>query len=472
MPGKTPKVFEVDASGEVLDRLVGLHQFISPEQVRQAVARGGRRNRSDCRLTHEVMLWVVLAMTILTELPLRQVFKAARRLRKGEPTPPRNSLCVARQRLGIGPVRHLFADVVRPLAGEQTPGAFYKGLRLVGIDGSVFDLPDTAANVKAFGKPQSGRAEGAFPQVRKLSLVELGSHAELALVLKPIRRGETSMVAGLTRHLVPGMLLFWDRVFYSFGRWKCLTDKGVHILGRLKAGMALEPTQELPDGSYLSKVYRNGYDRKKGRNGLVVRVIEYTLDDPQRVGHDQKHVLITSLLDCERYPALELVVLYHERWEHELVYDEQKTHQDPRRATKPTHLRSETPQGVVQEAYALSLGHYVTRALMAQAAEGGGGLDTDRLSFLGCIQILKTRLAECDSRAPAATWREWYESVLWEMSQELVDAKQTDEGPKRFNRINPRVVKRKMSKFKKARPEHRDRPPLAKTFAQTIVMRV
>ena len=122
MTQKTPRVFDVDASGEVLDRLVGLHQFIPPELVRQAVHDTGRRNRSDCRLTHAIMLGVVLAMGILTDVPIRQVFKHARRLRKGEPTPPRNTLCVARRRLGVAPLRHLFEHVARPLATPETPG--------------------------------------------------------------------------------------------------------------------------------------------------------------------------------------------------------------------------------------------------------------------------------------------------------------------------------------------------------------
>src|SRR5947208_10898269 len=114
MTQKTPRVFDVDASGEVLDRLVGLHQFIPPELLRQAVHDTGRRNRSDCRLTHEIMLWVVLAMGLLTDLPLRAVFKHARRLRRGETSPPRNTLCVARRRLGVAPLRYLFACAVRP----------------------------------------------------------------------------------------------------------------------------------------------------------------------------------------------------------------------------------------------------------------------------------------------------------------------------------------------------------------------
>jgi hypothetical protein len=468
MSGKTPLVFEVDLSGEILDRLVGLHQFISPGLIRQAVDETGRRNRRDCRLTHEIMLWVVLAMGILTDLPLRQVFKHARRLRQGEDSPPRNTLCVARRRLGVGPVRHLFDSVVRPLATPQTPGAFYKDLRLVGIDGTTFELPDSPANANAFGRPGGCRADGAFPQVRKLSLVELGTHGELAFVLKPSWRGEVNMVAGLLRHLRPGLLLLWDRGFFSYPLWKSVVARGVQILARVSCRQVLKPVQELVDGSYLAKLYPSSYDRDKDRQGIVVRVIKYTLDDPRRVGHGQEHTLITTLRDAVEHPAVGLILLYHERWEEELTFDEQKTHQDPPRPGKPTQLRSETPQGVVQEVYALSLGHYVTRALMAQAAVTQG-LDPDRLSFVGCLRILRCRLPECDSRAPQ-TWQQWYDAVLWEMSCERVDVKQTQQGPRRPNRINPRVVKRKMSKWKKTRPQHRHLPPLQKTFAQTIVM--
>jgi hypothetical protein len=466
---KAPKVFEVDVSGVVLDRLIGLHQFIDPQWVRQAVHDTGRHNRSDCRLTHEIMLWVVLAMGILTDLPLRQVFKHARRLRQGETSPPRNTLCVARRRLGVAPVRHLFHQLARPLATAETPGAFYQGLRLVGIDGTTYDLPDAPANVNAFGRPTGPRADAAFPQLRKLSLVELGTHAELAFVLKPHWRGETSMVAGLLRHVQPDMLLLWDRNFFGYELWQLLTRQHINLLARVKCNLVLEPIQELADGSYLAKIYRTSYDREKDRRGLVVRVIKYTLDDPQRVGHGQEHTLLTTLLDAAAHPAVQLILLYHERWEEELTFDEQKTHQDPPRPGKATHLRSETPQGVVQEMYALSLGHYVTRALMAQAA-AAEKLDPDWLSFVGCLRILRCRLPECQSQTPQS-WQAWYEALLWEISCERVDLQQTPHGPQRRNRLNPRVVKRKMSNFKKKRPEHRHQPPLSKTFVETIVMR-
>jgi len=407
------------------------------------------------------MLWVVLAMGILTDLPIRQVFKHARRLRVGEKSPHRSSLCVARQRLGVAPIRHLFEATVRPLAQPETPGAFYRGLRLVAIDGVVYNAPDTQANEKAFGRPSGGdRGAGAFPQVRKVSLVEVGTHVELAIVIKRIACGETTAMEGLWRRIPTGSLLLEDRGFFSYKQWKRAISEKVEVLARVKSGLILKPIHNLSDGSYLAKIYPSSYDRDKDRKGIVVRVIRYKLDDPVRAGHEEEHVLMTTLLDEKFAPASELIPLYHERWEEELVFDEQKTHQDPRRATKPAHLRSQTPAGVIQEMYALSLAHFVIRALMFEAAKGIG-LDSDRLSFTGCFQILKCRLPECDTRT-AQTFQQWYDGLMWEMQQEMIE-------PRR-NRVNPRVIKQKMSKWKKKRPEHRPGPKLTKTFAESVVM--
>jgi len=450
-----------DDSGRVLDRLAGLEQVISYESVRQALLATGRCGQRACQLTHEVTLWVVLAMGILTDLPIRQVFKHARRLRVGEDSPHRSSLCVARKRLGVAPLRELFQATVRPLAQPDTPGSFYRGFRLVAIDGVVYNTPDAEANEKAFGRPSGGdRGMGAFPQLRKVSLVEVGTHVELALVLKRIACGETTAMEGLWRHIPAGSLLLEDRGFFGYKQWKRALSEKVAVLARVKSGLILKPIRDLADGSYLAKIYPTPRDREKDQHGIVVRVIRYKLDDPRRVGHDEEHVLMTTLLDEQLYPASELIPLYHERWEEELTFDEQKTHQDPRRPTKPAHLRSQTPAGVIQEMYALSLAHFVIRALMFQAS-ASIGLDPDRLSFTGCFQILKCRLPECDTRTPQ-TFRAWFEGLLWEMQQEKIE-------PRR-NRINPRVIKQKMSKWKKKRPEHRGIPPLTKTFQQTVVM--
>jgi hypothetical protein len=447
-------------SDSILDRLEGLSKIIPPEVMEQALRETGRDKQRSCPLSHRVMLWIVLAMGVLTHLPIRQVFKHARRMRVGERTPSRSNLCEARQRLGVEPVQRVFELVVRPLATPQTPGAFYKGLRLMGIDGTVEDVPDTPANAEHFGRSSGGRGDSAFPQVRKVSLVELGTHVEVAMAIGGWHDSEQALVEQLWDKIPADALLLEDRGFFSYADWKRLDSQGKKLLIRAKSNMILTPSKRLPDGSYLAKIYPSPYARNKDRDGIVVRVVEYTLDDPQRTGHGEKHRLLTNLFDQEEFPALELACGYHERWEEELVFDEQKTHLDPRRPGKPAQLRSQTPEGVKQELYAVSLGHFLVRALMLEAAKEDN-LDVDRLSFTGCLRILQARLPECDSATPTGL-EQWYRLLLAEMAQERIE-------PRR-NRVNPRVVKRKMSKFKKKRPEHRGRSPLQKTFAEIVII--
>jgi hypothetical protein len=443
-----------------LDRLQGLSQIISAEVVEQALSQSGRAEQRACTLSHRTMLWIVLAMGVLTHLPIRQVFKHARRLVGGTKTPARSSLCEARQRLGVEPVRRVFDQVVRPLAAPTTPGAFYRGLRLMGIDGTVQDVPDTPANELRFGRSRGGRGDGAFPQLRKVSLVELGTHVEVAFAIGGYHDSEHRLVEQVWDKVPADALVIEDRGLFSYEHWKTLDSRGVKLLVRITSNLVLRPIRRRADGSYEAKIYPSSRDRERDRDGIVVRVIEYTIDDPQRPGHGETHRLMTNLFDAEHCPAKELACLYHERWEEELVFDEQKTHLDPRRPGKPAHFRSQTPAGVEQELYALSLGHFVVRALMLAAAESEN-LDVDRLSFTGCLRILQARLPECPSSAPSDL-RQWYELLLAEMAQERTE-------PRR-NRINPRVVKRKMSKFAKKRPHHRARPPLKKTFTDAVLI--
>lgn len=444
----------------VLDRLAGLEKVIDSEAVQQALASTDRVNPRACMLTHEVMLWVVLAMGVLTNMPIRQVFKHSRRLRSGEKSPARSSLCEARQRLGVAPVQYLHEHTVRPLGDADMPGAFYRGLRLLGIDGTVFDAPDSQANAAAFDRASGGRGGGAFPQVRKVSLVELGTHVELAIAIGGWQDSEQKLARELWDKIPPDSLLMQDRGFFAYDDWKCLDLRGVKLLARAKKTPILKPIEKLSDRSHLAKIYPSSWHRSQDRDGIVVRVIAYTLDDPRRVGHGEVHRLVTNLLDERAYPAMELIAGYHQRWEEELMFDEQKTHQDPRRAEKPANLRSETPEGVRQELYALSLAHFVVRALMVEAARPLG-LDVDQLSFTGSLHIIRCRLPECDSRT-AESLQRWYVNLLEEIRGERI-------GPRR-NRINPRVIKRKMSKWNKKGPQHRGLPRLTKTFTQSVIM--
>jgi hypothetical protein len=248
------------------------------------------------------------------------------------------------------------------------------------------------------------------------------------------------------------MLLLWDRNFLSYKNVQQVLDRRAHLLARIKSNLVFEPIEVLPDGSYLAKLYPSAQHRRQDRGGLVVRIIEYTLDDPGREQAGQVQRLLTTLLDAREHPAAELVLLYHERWEEELAIDELKTHQQGRLV-----LRSQTPAGVVQEIEGLLLAHYVVRCLMQEAA-ARQGLDPQRLSFVGALKVLRCRLPECP-KSPYRRQR-WYESLLAEVGEEQL--------PERRNRVNPRVIKRKMSKWPKKRPHHRQHPQPTKPFAEAI----
>jgi hypothetical protein len=320
------------------------------------------------------------------------------------------------------------------------------------LDGFVVDLPDTPDNDRVFGRPRNGHAQGAFPQGRVLALCEAGTHIAWKYQIKPFRRGEITMAGVLLRHLQPDMLLLWDRGFLSYAHVAQVQKQQAQLLARVKTGLVFAPLKRFRDGSYLAKLYASPADRRADRNGLVVRIIDYRITDPGRSPSGEKHRLLTTLLDWRKHPAKRLIELYHERWEEELMIDELKTHQRERPV-----LRSQTPAGVVQEIYGLLLAHYTVRVLMCAAARREG-VPPRRLSFTGALKILRCRLPE-SPRSPLGRAR-WYDNLVAEVGEELLE-------PRR-DRINPRVIKRKISKWPKKRPEHRQTPQPAKKFRKSL----
>jgi len=447
---------EVDAlaSWPTRERTRALKRIIPRARIEEVLARTGR-SRAHCpRLPGWFMVWFVIALGLFCRDCYRQVFRWLQPFRPNA-NPPRSTFCEARQRLGVAPIRHLAEDTIRLLGRPETPGAFHRGMRTMALDGFVVDLPDTPANERAFGRPGSGRAPAAFPQARVLALCETGSHVLWRSLIKPCHRGEVTMAHHLLRSLQRDMLLLWDRNFLSYQAVAEVRQRRAHLLARIKSNLIFTPIRVLEDGSYLAKLYRSAADRRRDREGILVRIIEYTFDDPGRPGSGERHRLLTTLLDGAPDPAETLIVLYHERWEEEVTLDELKTHQRERPA-----LRSQTPGGVVQELYGLLLGHYVVRVLMQEAA-ASRGLDPQRMSFTGALKILRCRLPECPASRRGRG--RWYHNLVAKIAEEVL--------PERRDRVNPRVIKRKMSNWRKKRPEHRHYPQPTKRFAESIVMR-
>lgn len=433
-------------------RIAALKQLLPRPILTQVLAEAGLATTFCRRLPNWFMLWFVVAIGLFGADSYRHVFKWLQPFRRTN-TPGRSTLCMARQRLGIDPLRRLLERTSELLATPATPGAFHRRYRLMGLDGFVVDLADSAANDRLFGRPTSGRATGAFPQARVLSLCELGTHLLWRSLIKPCSRGETKMAPALLRHLRADMLLLWDRNFFSYALVRqVVVLQRAQLLARVKTGVVFRPLRTLGDGSYVARVYPSPRHRTRDREGIDVRIIEYTLRDPARTGCGQKHRLMTTLLDADVDPAKELVALYHERWEEELTIDELKTHQRQRPV-----LRSQTPGGVVQEIYGLLVAHGLVRRAMSAAAQRAG-VAPRRVSFVGALKILRCRLAEC----PDDEWgrARWHERLIEEIAEELL--------PPRRPRINPRVVKKKMSNWNKKQSHHRSQAQPQERFRDTI----
>src|SRR3954454_13458769 len=439
-------------ASDPLPYLRGLSGLVPEQRLAAILFRCGRASQRRRRLPAESVAWLVVAMALFAADSIPKVW---RRLHppRDEREPDDSAFTQARRRLGVAPLRRLFLETARPMATHQTVGAFYRGWRLMGLDGTTLDLPDTPDNARTFGRPTTGRAAGAFPQARLLALCELGTHAVCGLAIKPLRHGEPSMVGQLLDHLGPGMLLIWDRGFFSYDLIAAVVRRGAHLLARVKSNTVLRPIRLLADGSYLSKIYPGEADRRRDMRGLSVRVVEYPHDDPNRPGAGERHRLITDLSNPDDLPAHEAPLVYHERWEEELAFDEIKTHLSARAVP----IRSKTPAGVVQEIYGLMLAHYVVRRVMHDAVVVAGQ-DPDRLSFTDSLRVLQCQLPE----SPHIDTGTWYQRLLREVRRQQLR-------PRR-DRWYPRVIKRKMSNWRKKRPEHRRPPQPTKPFREAVVL--
>ena len=302
----------------------------------------------------------------------------------------------ARLRLGPEPLRALFARVCRPVATAQTDGAWFRGWRLIAVDGTTFDLPDTAANAEFFGRPGTSRGQGrsAYPQARAAALVECGTHAVFAAQVAPLAVHETALAQELFVSLTPGMLLLGDRGFRGFDLWRAATATGADLLWRAKSDAVLPVLAALEDGSYLSQIFA-ARDKNRHADPTRVRVIEYTLG---RGAGTTVYRLVTSILDPQAAPATELAALYAQRWEIKTTLDEIKTHQGGPRLV----LRSQHPRGVEQEIFAFLLVHHALRDLMHQAARQVHH-DPDRISFIRTLRVARRHVTDQAALSPLPT---------------------------------------------------------------------
>ena len=367
--------------------------------ILEATAKSSVRQRD---LPAHVVVYYVIALALYMQSSYREVLRC---LLEGiqwlrDPSAAikvagKSGISQARTRLGWEPLRQLHDQVVKPIAVPATKGAWYRGWRLVSLDGSTLDVADEKVNEDAFGRPGASRGSSAYPQIRFVSLVENGTHVLFGSQMDGYTTGEITLAKTVLPGLRKGMLCLADRNFFGYELWKQARATGADLLWRVKKNMRLACEARLPDGSYLSRIYPSERDWRHKTNGIVVRVIDYQLEGVE--GAEPIYRLVTSILDQEEAPAKELAALYHERWEIETALDELKTHL---RGAKIV-LRSKTPDLVRQEFYGFLMAHFAIRGLMHEAALKAKE-DPDRLSFLHAVRVVRRKLPVFSAIPPSA----------------------------------------------------------------------
>ena len=425
-------------------RLKMFEQVYPAELLHQCVQHSPKRQQKRRRLRHFTalsVLWFLLAMVLWSRLAQKRVWdKLTHWLQDRYPEQPEDpagasALSYQRATLGVEPLQWLFEQGTHVLCTPETEGAFYQGHRLMALDGSLFNVADTQANAAAFGRSCNQYGKGAYPQARAVMLTECGSHGTMGLHLGDYDEAEIHGAYALLPRLERGMFLMHDANFFGGAYLEALNAKGVRALFALPSTVAVERVRNLPDGSYLARLKPQRRAVYPMKQPLWLRVIEYQVTD-ERLG-EPGHVyrLGTTWLNPRTAPAKELLALYHERWEIEIVIDEIKTHLRVQQKV----LRSHTPDGVRQELYALFLVHYAIRALMYRSALQAD-LDPDRLSFSEAVfQICETVTDQRGEHETATLpWRS--ERLLQRLRRHLL--------PERHLRLNRREIKQVYQKYK------------------------
>jgi hypothetical protein len=429
----------VDSALSDVKRLEALERAVPRDMVETVLLQHHAHEQRCRKLSMCQVVYLVIAMNLFAKerlaLVLERLWHTWHWLFASETdhTPKDAAIHYRRDQLGVAPLVDLFHRVCVGLATPKTRGAYLFGLLKMVMDSKTFNLSDAPGLAGYFGRPKTKRGPGAFPQARLVTLEEVGTHATVDAGVWPLRIHERKGAKRLLRSVRAGMLVFLDCGLYSAEMMLALLNRGAQVLARLPAHVKPRLVRRLADGTWLVWVSVKGSGRHPKRTGVLLRLIAYTFSDPANPGHAKTYRLVTTLLDPSAYPAQELAVGYHERWDVEETYDEMEVHL--LKGSAP--LRSQTVLGVLQEIYGLLVAHYAVRALMHEAALRAD-IDPDTISFTATVHLVQEAIPDFQLAAPCLH-EILFERLLGEIARQRVQ--------KRPPRSNPRVVKRKMSNF-------------------------
>jgi hypothetical protein len=436
MSSIAPIVGDLDVSSEnfVVEALCAA---IDPAWIDDALR--GRESRRVRALPAPTVLWIVLLLALFRRhsyvslLAMLGDSRWARRHWPGGLPPTSAALTQARDRLGEEPTRRLFLRSAHAWQAGAS-AMLLGGHGVLAMDGSTARTPDSAANRAAFGLPGASRGRAAYPALRLVTLLDVGSRLVLAAECGGFHAGEVTLARELLDSVPCGAVLLLDRNFAAYDFLLDLRRRGVHFVVRVKRTMKARTLRRLGPGDRLARVTFHSSLRRRRPDlprSVDLREVCYR---PSR-GHEPLRVF-TSLLDPMAVSASEIAAAYGLRWEQETVLDEIKSHLlDRTTVNRPVFFRSMTPSRVRQELYAVLIAHNLVRVHLDRAACASG---PRRLSYTFALERIREAVRDM-MRLATPRLRERYDALIASIGRALV--------PRRPGRSFPRAVKIKMSSY-------------------------
>ena len=414
---------------------------LKKEWIDQALEKTGRATKRERKLTAVFTVWLAIALAFYRNLSIQNVLNRVGNvpgvgsLWEDGKEPTSGSTVEARTRVGFGPLREIAEKLRRWILETYRESMSWKGWLLLDLDGTTFKLPDSDENRHRFGLPGSSRGRAAFPQMRALFLVSARLRFIVDALFAPYGRGEVTLALRMLRLIPRGSLVILDRYFNAWQLLLGIREVGNQFLIRAKKGMKGAIVSVLGPGDRLieMKIPRAlRHQCPSMPKAVIVREITVRI-------RGKSYRFLTSLLDAQTYPTVEMVFRYAERWQEEIALDEIKTHQSgATTVNRPVIFRSKASRRVLQEAYGLVVAYNLIRILMTKAALQFN-VPPLRISFIDSVERIRSAaLLMAAARTPLLPTI--FEDLLHSIAQCVL--------PKRKHRDNPRVVCIKMSKYR------------------------
>ena len=433
---RSGKQLELEKNASVVEAIA---KEIKAEWVQETLHECGRESIRQRLLPASFIVWFVILLGLFRRISYANLMGKLNgswwtRQHWPDDPPTTTAITQARDRLGIEPMKKLYERCAREWSASSS-GLVFHERRVFAFDGSTYKTPDTLDNDRAFGRPGASRGRAAYPQMRAVTLTDVGTRIRRAERHGPYRSSEI----GLARQLLPEIplrsLVLLDRNFLAYDFLWDLHRCGSDFLLRLPLNIKPRLIQRLGWGDASVEVEIPRHYRKERPDmprTWILRMISYCPE-----GCAETIRLFTTLLDPQ-LPKEELAKLYHDRWEEETVTDEFKTHLCAcATVNRAVVFRSHKPERVEQEWYGLLIAHNAVRKTMACAASMVN-LSPRRLSFTAAVERLREATYEMMRLRPERLL-ERYQVLLQGIARAIV--------PDRRGRKNPRCVKIKMSKY-------------------------